>query len=99
MRLIQRVVDAARAANLPVSVCGEMAGYPLLVPLLIGLGIRHLSASAPLVPLVKHLVRKMELPAAAALAEEALSLKSGAEVKEACRRLMRRIAPEMETPY
>ena len=99
LRLIQRVVDAARAANLPVSVCGEMAGYPLLVPLLIGLGIRHLSASAPLVPLVKHLVRKMELPAAAALAEEALSLKSGAEVKAACRRLMRRIAPEMESPY
>lgn len=99
LRLIKRAVDAAREVNLPVSVCGEMAGYPLLIPLLIGLGIRHLSASAPLIPLVKHIVRKIELPDAAALADEALSLKSGDEVKAACRRLARRIAPELESPY
>ena len=99
LRLIQRVVDASREANLPVSVCGEMAGYPLLIPLLIGLGIRHLSASAPLIPLVKHLIRNLELPAAAALAEEALSSKSGAEVEAACRRLVRRIAPDLDAPY
>ncbi len=42
-RLIKMVVDAAHHHNIPVSVCGEMAGHPLGAQLLVGLGIRHLS--------------------------------------------------------
>lgn len=42
-RLIKMVVDAANAHNIPVSVCGEMAGHVLGARLLVGLGIKQLS--------------------------------------------------------
>ncbi len=38
-----------------VGVCGEIAGDPVLVPLLIGLGVDELSAAPPVVPQVKYI--------------------------------------------
>ncbi len=38
LRLIERVVRTAAAGGRPVSVCGEVAGDPLAIPLLLGLG-------------------------------------------------------------
>ena len=57
LRLLGEVARAAKAANIPVTVCGEMAGEPMIAPVLIGLGIRELSMSAVSVPEVKALVR------------------------------------------
>ncbi len=48
-----------KAANIPVTVCGEMAGEPMIAPVLIGLGIRELSMSAVSVPEVKAAIRAM----------------------------------------
>ena len=48
---------SARAAGIPVSVCGEMASEPLSAVLLIGLGYDRLSVSPPALPLVKWVVR------------------------------------------
>src|SRR5205823_14440005 len=53
IRLIENVARAANAANIPVTVCGEMAGEPMIAPVLVGLGIRELSMSAVSVPEVK----------------------------------------------
>ena len=47
VRLIKTTVDAAHQHKVRVSVCGEMAGDPVLAPLLLGLGVDELSA-APL---------------------------------------------------
>jgi phosphoenolpyruvate-protein kinase (PTS system EI component) len=66
-------------------VCGELAGDPLATPLLIGLGVRELSMSAPAIPHVKHAVRETDLDAADALAAKALSLSSASEVRELLR--------------
>ncbi|MCS1407725.1 MAG: Phosphoenolpyruvate-protein phosphotransferase [Verrucomicrobia subdivision 3 bacterium] len=95
LRLIKHIVRSVKGTNVSVGVCGEMAGDPLMVPLLIGLGIHHLSASAPLTPMVKHLVRKLELAQVVELADWALSSESGAEVVAACQSLVQRVAPEL----
>ena len=50
VRLIKMTVDAAHKHGVRVSVCGEMAGDPVLAPLLLGLGVDELSAAPPLVP-------------------------------------------------
>ena len=42
LALIARVTDAARQAGIPVSVCGDAAADPLVLPLLVGLGVRSL---------------------------------------------------------
>jgi phosphoenolpyruvate-protein kinase (PTS system EI component) len=59
VRLIKATVDAAHARKVWVSVCGEMAGDPVLVPLLIGLGVDELSA-APAVRPPAPKVRRVE---------------------------------------
>lgn len=63
LRLIQFSAEAAAAAGIPVSVCGEMAGDERLTPLLLGLGIVELSMAAGSIPLVKKRVRSLNLAA------------------------------------
>ncbi len=53
LRLIQFAAEAAHAAGIPVSVCGEMAGDERLAPLLLGFGITELSMSPASLPRVK----------------------------------------------
>ncbi|NOG70172.1 phosphoenolpyruvate--protein phosphotransferase [Roseicella sp. DB1501] len=61
LRLMQFATEAALRLRMPVSVCGEMAGNPRLVPLLLGLGIRTLSMNASAIPRVKQMVRALDI--------------------------------------
>ena len=95
VRLIKATVDAAHNHNIPVSVCGEMAGEAVLAPLLLGLGVDELSASPALVPPIKFLVRRLKLSEAKALADFALGCESGAEILARCKELARQSAPSL----
>ena len=64
-----------------MGVCGEMAGDPAATPLLLGLGVRELSMSAPAIPLVKRAVRSTSTIEAGALAVAALGLPDAAAVR------------------
>jgi phosphocarrier protein FPr len=81
LRLIGMVVEAARAHNKPVAVCGGLAGDPRGIPLLIGLGVTELSVSAPAVPSVKAAVRRLKLEHCRQLAVRAAGLGTAAEVR------------------
>jgi phosphotransferase system enzyme I (PtsP) len=81
LTLIDRTVRGARRAGIPVSVCGEMASNPLAVPLLVGLGIGELSGVASAVPVVKEIVRALEMGKVADDARRALDAASVAEVE------------------
>ncbi len=85
LRLIERVTDAGRLADIWVGVCGEMAGDPEAIPLLLGLGVTELSMSPSLIPAAKEVVRTWRLEDARALAQEALRLSSAEEVRQAVR--------------
>jgi phosphotransferase system enzyme I (PtsP) len=61
LALIDASVRAASRANIPISVCGEMSSNPLAVPLLIGLGIQELSSAPSAVPLVKEIIRELDV--------------------------------------
>ncbi len=80
LTLIDRTVRAARSRGIPVSLCGEMASNPLAVPILVGLGLAELSGVASAVPIVKEVVRTLELGDVAADARAALEASSVAEV-------------------
>ena len=95
VRLIKGTVDAAHAHKVWVSVCGEMAGDPVLAPLLIGLGVDELSASPSLVPQVKFLIRRLKLSDAQAVAAFALQCESASEILARCQELARQIAPSL----
>jgi signal transduction protein with GAF and PtsI domain len=70
LRLIGEVTNAANAASIPVSVCGEMAGEPMIAPVLFGLGVRELSMSAVSIPEVKATVRRPDSQAGARRAHQ-----------------------------
>jgi phosphoenolpyruvate-protein kinase (PTS system EI component) len=85
LRLIQAVARAAEKGARSVAVCGEMAGDPLAIPLLLGLGITELSLAAARIPLAKQAVRATDLGAARRLAVRALAVGSADEVRELSR--------------
>ncbi|MBT5062584.1 MAG: phosphoenolpyruvate--protein phosphotransferase [Verrucomicrobia bacterium] len=95
IRSIRQVIVAAHKAGIHVGICGEMAGEPDFVPLLLGLGVDELSASAPLIPQVKYLIRRLKIEESRALAEQALTMQYSHEILEASRALMQRVAPEI----
>ncbi len=73
LRVLKLVVDAAHARGIKVSVCGEMAGDPVYVPLLVGLGVDELSMTPPLLPAARFLIRAMTGAEARQLAQDALA--------------------------
>ena len=80
IELIDASVRAAAKADIPVSLCGEMASNPLAVPLLVGLGIRELSGNASAVPGVKEIVRTLEFGAVEEDARRAREVGTAVEV-------------------
>jgi phosphotransferase system enzyme I (PtsI) len=95
IRLIKTTVDAAHQHGIWVGVCGEIAGDPVLAPLLIGLGVDELSAAPTVVAQVKYIVRRLRLTEAQALAEFALHCESPVEIHARCRELARQTAPSL----
>jgi phosphotransferase system enzyme I (PtsI) len=93
VRLIKMTVEAAERQGIWVGVCGEMAGDPVLTPLLLGLGVKELSASPGQVPQVKFLLRRLKMQEARELADFALNCESGAEILSRAQTLARNIAP------
>lgn len=81
LRLIGQTVEAAQANDRPVSVCGEIAADRDAVPILLGLGIRHLSMRPAQIPATKALVRTLDLNACRDLAENALAASDAAKVR------------------
>jgi phosphotransferase system enzyme I (PtsI) len=90
--VIRFVVDAARAAGRPLSICGEMAGDPAYTELLLGLGLREFSVAPGEMLEVKNAIRATTLADAKVLATTALALGSTIEIEELLeqRRLARR---------
>jgi phosphotransferase system enzyme I (PtsP) len=66
LRFLKRVLDAARAADVPVRICGEMAGRPLEAMALVGIGAESFSITPAGVGPVKAMVRSLDAAAARA---------------------------------
>jgi phosphotransferase system enzyme I (PtsI) len=70
LRLIQNTVTVAEKNKIEISICGEMAGNPLNIPLLLGLGIKNLSMYPHGIPQIKQIIRELNIKEAAALTKE-----------------------------
>ena len=86
LRLVRQVIEAAHLEDTWVGMCGELAGNPVAIPILVGLGLDELSMATPSVPLAKEIVRSLEMNRAAELAAEALEKRDAAEVEAFVRR-------------
>lgn len=90
LRLIRMVVRAGQKEQIDVNVCGEMSGEPLYIPLLVGLGLRQLSATPRKIPEIKRVIRELTIAEAERLAEYALTLETARQVGSYLRDQLRR---------
>ncbi len=84
VRTLRHIIDEAHRAGIKVSICGEMASDPILIPLLLGLGVDELSMSPPLIPAARFLLRSITLADAAGLASAALQMDSPKAIQTLC---------------
>ncbi len=85
---IDRVARAALAADKPVAVCGAMAGDPLAVVALLGMGIRTLSVPTARVLAIKHVVRSLSVATARGALAEVFALEDADGVRAVLRRII-----------
>ncbi len=95
LKLIRTTIEIGHNHNIWTGICGEMAGNPLMVPLLLGIGADELSVSPSVVPMVKDVIRKLKYTQAEELALQAQAADSPQEVLDLCRQLTQEIAPEI----
>ena len=81
LRVLRQVARGARRAGVPMSVCGEMAADPAILPLLVGLGLREFSMTPAAIPAGKQVVRGLRLADTVRLASRALKAATPAEVE------------------
>lgn len=82
IRVLRQIVSSTIARKRDVAMCGDMAGDPLSVWMLLGLGLRNFSMAPRQIPLLKSIIRGTRLSEAERLAEEALALKTETEVED-----------------
>lgn len=82
LRLIKMVIDSAHAEGKWVGMCGEMAGDPIAIPLLVGLGLDEFSMSATSILKARHLISNIKLEDAKSLVESAIYKDTSSEVKK-----------------
>lgn len=83
LRLIAQTITAAHAHGRWVGVCGELAGDPTAIPVLLGLGLDEFSMNPTAIPTAKQLLRRLDRAASAQLAQTALACDSAAAVRAA----------------
>ena len=72
LRLIEFTIAAAWRANIPVSLCGELAGNPRATALLLGLGLREFSIAPSRLPKIKQIIRSLSMAQAVSFAQSVL---------------------------
>jgi phosphotransferase system enzyme I (PtsI) len=95
--LLKQVIDSAHAAKIPVSLCGEMAGDPLYLQILLGLGLDEISMNPPAIPFSRHIIRSSTIKDARALTERVLSMLDSQAIRTLVQEWMSSRFPEFFT--
>jgi phosphotransferase system enzyme I (PtsI) len=94
LRLIKQVVDIGHRAGIRVAMCGEMAGEPAYIMILLGLEIDELSMNPLAIPRVKKFIRGSTLKESRKLLDKVMTFSSAAEIREFVKSYMRKRFPE-----
>ena len=95
LKLIRDIVRAGRRRGIEVSICGEMAGETEHTLLLLGLGLRSLSATPSRLPYLKRVIRGVDIGTCERLARTACSFESERQVTVYLRDQARKIISEL----
>ncbi len=93
LRMTKNIIDVSHKLGVWVGMCGEMAGDPLFIPVLLGFGLDEFSTSPMNVPEVKQVIRALTLPKAREISEKVLTLTTGREVMDFLTGKLKEIIP------
>ena len=82
LRLIRNVVESAHKAGIWVSMCGEMAGDPFLLPILLGMELDELSMAPSIVPEIKKIIRSVKMEQAKKIVQGLFELNTADDIRE-----------------
>lgn len=82
LKALAQIALIGQTAALPITVCGEMAGHPLHLPLLLGLGFSSFSMNPLAIPQISALIRKLTRSQAVEVAGQALELRTATAVEQ-----------------
>lgn len=86
LRMVQIICDETAEGTL-VGVCGDAANDPDTAAVMVGLGVREVTATVPGTPMVKAMLRRNSLAHLQELAQQSLTCTNAAEVKALLRHL------------
>jgi phosphotransferase system enzyme I (PtsI) len=89
--------EAALRNNIDVIMCGEMAGDPINVPVLLGMGIRNLSMNAASIPVIKKMVRNLYMEKAQKTSDALFQFTTVEEITRFVQEEFKDILPYRET--
>jgi len=95
MQLLNHVIRSCNDHGKPVTLCGEMAGWPRCFLPLFGMGLRRLSMSPAFVPSIKEVVRHTTLEMAQAVAQRVLRMHTVGEIRGFLTRKVREAWPHV----
>ncbi len=99
LRMLNFVVDSAIAAGIPVGICGEMAGNPFSIVLLLGMGLRQLSMHSATIPSIKAVIRTLSIEESREILKGAMELETGPEIEKFIRaRILDRLPDSLSPP-
>jgi phosphotransferase system enzyme I (PtsI) len=97
LRMIKQAADAGRQAGIPVSLCGELAGEPLYIPILLGFGLDSLSMNPLAVPRVKKIIRNASIEESKDYLNEVLQFTTAGQINDyLCKLAWRRFREDFE---
>ena len=82
LRMIYRTIEAAHEAGIEAAVCGEVAGEPMYLPVLIGMGLDELSMNALDIPKIKRMIRMSNQNQCGALVRDLLECSTAQKIRE-----------------
>ena len=95
LRLIERSIQAANDAQVPVTLCGQMSGMPVYIPLLLGLGLRGFSVPSSSIPEVKRICRSVSISQCKEIADQAMNMEDAQQINQFLTKELQKIAPEL----
>ena len=97
LKMIKMTCDAAKKKDIDLIMCGEMAGDPINIPVLVGMGLRNFSMNSASIPVVKKMIRDLDTIKAKNSFKKIMALNSVQEILELILEEYKEILPFTET--